>query len=130
MKSKFKAPGTERLILKYDNLLSRCASEFNLRHYTWVTGGHCLHHARLTDITPRTAPHHTTKAHQHSWHVSLIRPLMKFHVMKRSTDRGLWIDRIDFMTTRMIMIKLYELQGMLYSVPMVNVECFGHSLRP
>jgi hypothetical protein len=33
MKSKFKAPGTERLILKYDRLLSRRAFKFKLRLY-------------------------------------------------------------------------------------------------
>jgi hypothetical protein len=31
MKSKLKAPGTERLILKHDNLLLRCAFKINLR---------------------------------------------------------------------------------------------------
>jgi len=33
MKSKLKAPGTERLKLKYDNLVLRCAFKFNLRCY-------------------------------------------------------------------------------------------------
>jgi hypothetical protein len=33
MKSKLKAPGTERLKPKYDNLLSRFAFKFNLRRY-------------------------------------------------------------------------------------------------
>ena len=39
MKSKLKAPGTKRLKLKYDNLLSRFAFNFNLRHYTMVDRG-------------------------------------------------------------------------------------------
>jgi len=33
MKSKLKAPGTKRLKLKYDNLLSSFAFKFNLRLY-------------------------------------------------------------------------------------------------
>jgi hypothetical protein len=34
MKPMLKAPGTERLKLKYDNLVSRFAFKFNLRRYT------------------------------------------------------------------------------------------------
>jgi hypothetical protein len=34
MKSKLKAPGTERLILKYDDLLSIFAFKFDLRRYS------------------------------------------------------------------------------------------------
>jgi len=34
MKSKLKAPRTERSKLKHDNLLSRFASKFNLRRYS------------------------------------------------------------------------------------------------
>jgi hypothetical protein len=38
MKPKLKAPGTKRLKLKYDNLLSSIAFKFNLRHYIkgWI----------------------------------------------------------------------------------------------
>jgi len=36
MKSKLKVPGTERLILKYDNLLSGCTVNFNLRRCSQV----------------------------------------------------------------------------------------------
>jgi hypothetical protein len=35
MKSKLKAPRTKHLQLKYDNLLSNFAFEFNLRRYSW-----------------------------------------------------------------------------------------------
>jgi hypothetical protein len=36
MKCKLKAPGTERLKLKHDNLLSKFAFKFNLRRYMMV----------------------------------------------------------------------------------------------
>jgi len=36
MKVNLKPPGTERLKLKCDILLSTSAFKFNLRHYTWV----------------------------------------------------------------------------------------------
>jgi hypothetical protein len=38
MKLKLKAPGIERFKLKYDNLLSFFAFNFNLRRYTLGTG--------------------------------------------------------------------------------------------
>ena len=37
MKPTLKAPGTERLTLKYDEPLSNFAFKFNLRRYTWGT---------------------------------------------------------------------------------------------
>jgi len=37
IKPTLKAPGTKRLKLKYDELLSHLAFKFNLRRYTWVT---------------------------------------------------------------------------------------------
>jgi hypothetical protein len=40
MISKLKAPGTKRLKLKYDELLSKVAFKFNLRRYT--VGANCL----------------------------------------------------------------------------------------
>ena len=39
MKSNLKVPGTKRLKVKYDNLLSRLASKINLRRYTT---GRCI----------------------------------------------------------------------------------------
>jgi hypothetical protein len=36
MKSRLKAPEIKRLRLKHDNLLSRFASNFNLRRYTMM----------------------------------------------------------------------------------------------
>ena len=38
MKTKSKAPGTKRLKLKYDILLSRFAFNFNLRRYNLLCG--------------------------------------------------------------------------------------------
>jgi len=37
IKPKLKPPGTKRLKLKYDELLSTFAFKFNLRRYSWVT---------------------------------------------------------------------------------------------
>jgi hypothetical protein len=42
MKSKLKAPGTERLKLRYDNLLSRFGFKCNLRCYTVARDLHVL----------------------------------------------------------------------------------------
>ena len=39
MKRSLTAPGTERLILKYDDLLSNCAFNIDLRRYTGVLEG-------------------------------------------------------------------------------------------
>jgi hypothetical protein len=46
MKPKLKPPGTERLTLKHDELLSKCAFKFNLRRYNLVgasANGGCGH---------------------------------------------------------------------------------------
>jgi len=37
VKSMLKAPGTKRLKLKYNELLSNIALNFNLRRYTWAS---------------------------------------------------------------------------------------------
>ena len=39
MKPTLKAPGSKRLILKYDQLVSNFACNFNLRRYTMVSAG-------------------------------------------------------------------------------------------
>jgi hypothetical protein len=42
IKSKLKAPGTERLIREYDNMVSRCAFKFNLRRYAAGNGSESI----------------------------------------------------------------------------------------
>ena len=49
MKSMLKAPGTKRLKLTYDKLLSSFGSKFNLRRYTKVVGEKA---ERLVDARP------------------------------------------------------------------------------
>ena len=48
IKSTLKAPGTKRLKLNYDNLLSNSAFKFNLRRYNAAGVGRC----RLTPSNP------------------------------------------------------------------------------
>jgi len=65
MKSKLKAPGTERLKLKHDNLLSRFAFNFNLRRYNTAARRRLPRRARRTQRTNGRA--RTTKTRSGRW---------------------------------------------------------------
>ena len=87
MKSKLKAPGTERLKLKYDEPLQKVAFNFNLRHYTWALRALAARLSRPLIAVPLPAESESPECQLDEWSL-LAAPLPPHvHVLGVSADR-------------------------------------------